>query len=311
MRWEKKGVIYCPNGEHAWGLNTFMTPHALLLNEDVIRIYGGVRDKDGVSRITFIDVSAENPSDVLFISQKPCLDIGSPGCFDDNGVILGDILKIGNEYYMYYVGFQHVQKAKFFAFSGLAVSSGPVHNHGDEQVFHRYSEVPIMDRTDYGKFGRCIHTVLHENGIFKIYYAAIHDWKYIHGIPYPSYNIWYTESRDGIHVPLTDDCLCIDTQDTEYRVGRPKVYREPNGYSMLYTKDLVTKEYLAGYAFSSNGTVWTRDEGQLGLQASTQGWDSEMACYPVFLEAKGEKYMFYNGNGMGLTGVGYAKLLKE
>lgn len=37
-----------------------MTPHVMLFN-DVIRIWGGVRDDNGVSRIRYIDVSAENP----------------------------------------------------------------------------------------------------------------------------------------------------------------------------------------------------------------------------------------------------------
>ncbi|XTO85935.1 hypothetical protein K4E85_03490 [Campylobacter coli] len=43
--------------------------------------------------------------------------------FDDNGVILGDVLRIENKIYMYYVAFQLVEKAKFLAFSGLAISS--------------------------------------------------------------------------------------------------------------------------------------------------------------------------------------------
>lgn len=25
---EKRGQIYCPNGDHEWEINTFMTPHA-------------------------------------------------------------------------------------------------------------------------------------------------------------------------------------------------------------------------------------------------------------------------------------------
>lgn len=54
--WKKKGKIYCPSGEHSWELNTFMTPHALKVEEGVIRIWGGVRDSQGVSRIKYIDV---------------------------------------------------------------------------------------------------------------------------------------------------------------------------------------------------------------------------------------------------------------
>lgn len=33
---------------------------------------------------------------LLYASDRPSLDIGNPGCFDDNGVILGDIIPVNN-----------------------------------------------------------------------------------------------------------------------------------------------------------------------------------------------------------------------
>lgn len=41
MRWEKKGLIYCPNGEHEWEQDTFMTPHAMKMENNRIRVLGG------------------------------------------------------------------------------------------------------------------------------------------------------------------------------------------------------------------------------------------------------------------------------
>lgn len=41
MEWEKCGKIYCPKGEHKWETDTFMTPHAMLMQPGVIRIWGG------------------------------------------------------------------------------------------------------------------------------------------------------------------------------------------------------------------------------------------------------------------------------
>lgn len=238
---------------------------------------------------------------IIEVGSKPVLDVGKNGCFDDNGIILGDILKVGSQMRMYYVGFQHVQKAKFFAFSGLAISDD------DGKTFQRYSEVPIMDRTGLGLYGRCIHTVLHEE-IYKIYYAIIRDWKIINSIPYPVYDIWYAESEDGISIPNSDNVRCITTNETEYRIGRPKVYKTADGYEMYYTRDLLSKDYLIGYAHSTDGLHWTRDDKNLKaiLPKSNDGWDSEMTCYPVRLDYRDKKYIFYNGNGMGYTGVGYA-----
>lgn len=303
MNWKKNGLIYCPDREYAWETNSFMTPHAMNIGENRIRIFGGVRNDAGVSRIKYIDVTERNPSEILKISDYPSLDIGNPGCFDDNGIILGDIVPVGDKLYMYYVGFQHVQKVKFLAFSGLAISED------SGESFQRYSEAPILERTSTGRYGRCIHTILYEQGIYKCWYAIINDWKMINGIPYPVYNIWYTESKDGIHFPQEDTVLCIDVEGAEYRIGRPKVYKTENGYEMFYSRDLVTKEYLPGYAVSEDGIHWERQDNKVGLTKSSEGWDSEMACYPVKYVGQEKTYIFYNGNGMGKTGVGYAELI--
>lgn len=298
--WNKKGLIYCPNMEHEWEKDTFMTPHAMRIEPGIIRIWGGVRDAQGISRIKYIDVNEFDPHEVLYVSEEPSLNIGEDGCFDDNGVILGDIIRVKDQLYMYYVGFQHVEKVKFYAFSGLAISDD------NGKTFERYSQTPILDRTTTGRFGRCIHTVLYDGGIFKCYYAIINDWKVINGIPYPVYNIWLTESKDGIHFENQDTHLCVDTVGDEYRIGRPKVYKTSKGYEMYYTRDLVSKEYLIGYAESKDGKQWIRRDEKTGITKSDKGWDSEMACYPVKLSLSHSQYLFYNGNGMGRTGVGYA-----
>ena len=305
MRFEKAGLIYCPKEEHDWEKDSFMTPTALLVEDDVIRIWGGVRDKDGVSRIKYIDVSARNPSKVLYISDKVALDVGNPGCFDDNGMILGDVVRVQDKLYMYYVGFQHVEKVKFCAFSGLAISNDM------GKSFMRYSEVPVLDRSNRGRYGRCIHNVIYKDGIFRVYYTIIDGWKKIGERLYPKYNIWYTESTDGMHFSNEDTCLCVDINENEYRIGKPRVYETDDGYEMLYTSDLLTKEYVIGNARSLDAKHWERKDDVIGLEKSLTGWDSEMACYAMLLETPYGIYAFYSGNDMGRTGVGYAKLVKK
>ena len=50
---------------------------------------------------------------------------------------------------------------------------------------------------------------------------------------------------------------------------------------------------------------WIRNEN-IELDTSPNGWDSEMVCYPYIFTYCENKYMFYNGNGFGKTGIGYA-----
>jgi len=301
--WEKKGLIYCPKGEFGWNNNTFMTPTPFQLNDETIRLFGGVRDQMGVSRITYIDLNADNPAQVKKVSDRVVLDIGEPGCFDDNGVILGDVIRVGSKIYMYYVGFQLVQKVKFLAFSGLAISDD------NGETFKRHSKAPVLDRTDTGPYIRAIHSVMVENGIFRVWYSVDKGWQIIDGLPYPAYHIWYTESPDGIYFPAAEKTLCIDTEGSEYRIGRPRVYKIKDTYLMYYTRDFLERNYLAGFARSTDGKIWQRDDAKLGIGKSETGWDSEMLCYPVLFPHKNKMYMFYSGNEFGKTGIGFAEAI--
>ena len=94
MAWRKLGRIYCPDGTQSWARHSFMTPVPMQLSDTVIRVFGGTRDDKGVSRISWIDVDRANPLKLLRAATQPVLDVGEPGMFDDNGVILGDLIRV-------------------------------------------------------------------------------------------------------------------------------------------------------------------------------------------------------------------------
>jgi hypothetical protein len=77
---------------------------------------------------------------------------------------------------------------------------------------------------------------------------------------------------------------------------------------MWYSMRSFSKLYALGYAESSDGIVWERKDDEVGIGPSSSGWDSEMVCYPSVVEVEGQKLMLYNGNGRGLSGIGYAVL---
>ena len=166
MKWEKKGLIYCPNGELSWAKNSALQPTPYLINDDIIRIYIGFRDDIGVSRIGFVDVDANNPSNVQNISEDPILDIGVPGTFDENGVVPCAIISYENKLYLFYAGYQLGQKVRFYVFTGLAISI----DGGDS--FKRQQKTPFLDRTDNELFFRVIHSIMNENGVWRIWYGG-------------------------------------------------------------------------------------------------------------------------------------------
>jgi hypothetical protein len=53
--------------------------------------------------------------------------------------------------------------------------------------------------------------------------------------------------------------------------------------------------------------AWDRRDDEAGITVSAEGWDSTMIAYPCVLEVDGRRLMFYNGNGFGAEGFGWAE----
>ena len=91
-----------------------------------------------------------------------------------------------------------------------------------------------------------------------------------------------------------------------YAFGRPCVIKDADRYRMWYSHR--GDSYRMGYAESRDGIVWSREDARCVLDVSPdQGWDAEMVTYPVVADVGGERFMLYNGNGYGRTGIGLAR----
>jgi len=302
MKWAKKGLVFCPNGSSEWANNSCLQPTPLILN-DKIRVFAGFRDEEGVSRIGYVDLSASNPSKVLEVSANPVLDIGSPGAFDENGVVPCAIVKRGEKLFLYYAGYQLGTKVRFYVFGGLAISE----NYGE--TFTRFSRVPIIDRTDQDIYFRVIHSIFYENGRWKAYYGGGGGFRAGQNKSLPIYTIKYMESENGIDFPKKGVTV-VDIKNDEHRVGRPYVIRNDNMYKMFYGIGTENIPYRLSYAESSDGVNWKIKEDEIGIDLSLEGWDSEMMAYPAVIHYKNATYLFYNGNNYGRDGFGYAELVK-
>jgi hypothetical protein len=301
--WTKKGLVFetARHGVGGWMYSSALTPTPYRVDDDLIRVYAGFRDIDGVSRIGYVDVRGDNPAVIVRVSAEPVLNIGRGGCFDDNGVILGDIVDAPGGLHMFYVGFQRVAKAKFLAFTGLAVSS----DGGDH--FSRAWETPILDRAHGRSTIGAVHSVMRENGRWRIWYAVGDDWETIGDQSFPRYHIRYVETDDLRAIPR-EDHVCLIPRGSEYRIGRPRVYRLGGRYVMYFTRGNANGEYFPGLAYSDDGIRWERHDEALGMTLSASGWDSQVICYPSLIRQRDKLLMFYNGNDMGVDGFGVAEV---
>jgi hypothetical protein len=301
MQWEKLGRTFCPDGSMPWAKHSALTPTPVSLTEGLVRVYAGFRDDAGVSRIGWVDLRADDPRRVERVCRRPALDIGEPGCFDDNGVILGDVVHDDGDLLMFYVGFQLVARVKFLAFTGLARSE----DGGD--TFQRVQQSPILDRSPDGLCFRAVHTAMREGDTWRAWCGVGSGWATIGGTPYPSYTSACYEGTSPTSFASTRRGALEHVGD-EYRIGRPRVYRAPFGYRMFYTVGTLRGTYLPGYAESADGSRWVRKDADVGIAPSEGGWDSSSLSYTALFEASEKTYMVYNGNEMGRDGFGLARL---
>jgi hypothetical protein len=302
LKWEKLGLVWGPDGKQAWARNSVLQPTVLVLNERVMRVYGGFRDDGGISRVGFVDVAAGDPTRVLAVSEQPALDIGIAGTFDENGVVPTCAVRRDGRIYLYYAGYQLGRQVRFYVFAGLAVSDdGGSH-------FERVHQVPVADRTDEELYFRVIHCLLEEQGTWRAWYGGGSSFVPHEGRTLPVYDVRYMESSDGFTFPASGEVAIPLRDENEHRVGRPWVVKRNDSYVMFYGAATKRDNYRLGYAESADGRHWTRCDENVGISTTPGAWDSDMLAYPCVVEHQGNVFMFYNGNAYGAGGFGCAIL---
>ncbi len=309
MIWEKKGHVYKPEGNLSWSKTHAQVPFAFPLDDEKVRIFFSTRDEDSCSSTTFIDVDAKDPSKILYIHDKPVLQKGARGSFDDSGTMPSWFVKDGDKLFLYYTAWNKSVEASYRLSIGLAVS------YDNGVTFEKMFKGPILDRNINDPIWVGQPCVLKEGNIWKMWYLNCEKIEMIDDHPEPFYNVKYAESKDGIHW-VRENKISIDFEfGTIDAIGRPCVYKEDGIYKMFHSnrralgyRDDKEASYSIGYSESIDGITWKRLDQKAGIEKSDEGWDSLMNEYCTTYEHNGIRYLIYNGNGFGASGFGYAVL---
>lgn len=298
MKWKKLGRIIEPQKNLWWMRSHAMVPTAEWLREDVYRVYFSGRDGQNRSFIGYAEIDINNPGSILEMAKEPVLGPGELGCFDDNGVTPSWIVNHHGKKYLYYIGWKPRSTTRMSVIAGLAVSDDGGRN------FTRVSRAPILSLTDKEPFSiLTAPCVLKESDRWRMWYVSGFEWV---NPDLPRYNIKFAESLDGV-VWKQSSIVCIDSSSSEETaLARPCVLKEAGIYKMWYSYKRGAFTYRMGYAESKNGKDWQRMDEEEGIDISKSGWDSEMIEYAFVFNHKGKKYMLYNGNGYGSSGIGLA-----
>lgn len=305
MRWNKLGIVWKPDGHSDWAKSHAMGPTPYLLSDNIIRVFVTCLDEQGRGRPGYADVDARDPTRLLSTSRQPVLDIGEPGCFDDNGLMAISITEADRDtLHMYYAGFELCTHIRYRIFTGLAISLDK------GRTFTRHSNVPILDRSNGELFFRGGPFALRDDGVTKMWYVAGCKWETINNKAMPVYDLRYLESKDGIEWPDSGRLVLPITEDDEHGFGRPWVVkRGPSDYQLFYSiRKRSVAAYRLGYAESSDGITWTRKDELMGLDITPGAFDSDAIMYSAVISAHGKTYCFYNGNNFGEDGFAVAVL---
>jgi hypothetical protein len=304
--WKKLGVIFRVNENSEWMYQGASMPKALLL-EDRIRVYFSTKDKDMRSRAAYFDVDISDPLTVTNVSNEPVLDIGLPGTHDDCGVNPSSMMWHDNKIFMYYQGWNALTITPHRLTTGLAVSED------GGNTFKRYSRAPLFDRTDKEPIFSNNPYVIKQGKDWHMYYLNLEEWVPVNGRFEGKFTLYYAHSFDGIHwdrdatvaLERNYDLECISNASAIFEDG---IFKMWYSYRSLDDFRVGSGAYLIGYAESRDAMKWQRMDNLVNLQRSENDWDSMMLAFPSVIDVGRKRYMFYNGNGFGKTGIGLACL---
>ncbi len=283
-------------------------PTALAKEEEgILRVYFASRPDPKISLTGFVDLDIKDLKKIVYVHPNPILNLGEAGSFDEHGVMPSSVINKEGVIYLYYSGWARGYSLPYSNYTGLALSED------GGKTFKKYSKGPIVDRTPFEIYSATSPFVTIIDKTWYMFYCSGTNWLKINGRYEHTYDIKYAKSNDGITWERTNNAIVQQKNNSE-AITRPTVFEIDGIYHMLFcyrgSKNFRNGRsgYRIGYAYSTDILNWKRCDRDSGICLSKSGWDSRMIAYPCAVNTEGQYYLFYNGNGFGATGFGYATL---
>jgi predicted GH43/DUF377 family glycosyl hydrolase len=315
MKWKKLGKIFDPtNFKLSNGCVDFAQSPQALVFDDFVRIYFSTRRKDlsgkYLSHISFVDMDKRFEK-VLNVASETVIGLGALGCYDEHGIFPLNVVKDRDRILGYIGGWSRRVSVSVETSIGLAISKD------NGLTFQRIGEGPVLTSSINEPF-------LVGDPFVSKFGNKYHMW-YIYGVrwvnypeemyPQRVYKIGYATSEDGILWERAGKQLIEDSLNSDECQALPTVIEYNGKYHMYFCyrqaegfRKIRTKAYRIGYAFSDDLYNWARDDNNVGIDVSQDGWDSDMQCYPHVFQCDDKLFMLYNGNEFGRFGFGLAVL---
>lgn len=314
FKWKKLGRVFDPQEvqNRPW-LKEFAQAPSSLIFDDFVRVYFSCRppaDAQGqyVSYSAYVDLDRKELLKVRNLADRPILDLGGLGEFDEFGTYPVSVIRSGDEIRAYYAGWTRCESVPFNVAIGVAVSKD------GGKSFSKLGTGPVLSYSVDEPFVLSGPKIRCYNDTWYLWYIAGRKWKIVDGRAEPVYKIRMATSSDGFcWTKINKDLIQSRVEEDEAQAS-PDVFYANGKYHMFfcyrYSAGYRGREfgYRIGYASSLNLLDWVRDDSKAGIDISEEGWDSEMISYPHVFELDGKIYMTYLGNQVGRNGFGLAVL---
>lgn len=304
MTWNKQGRIF--NLEEAPNRSTHCQVPTPFVFDNFVRIYYSCRN-NGNAFVAYFDL-AKDLKTILKVHEQSVFTHGKPGMFDADGVMPSCILPMGDEIWLYYIGWSELKNtARYQNEIGIAVSKDC------GETFERMFDGPIMGRSTTEPGLAVMPFVRQENsGLFSMWYQSGTGWHLVGGKYEPTYVIKYASSHDGVTWNRNPD-QCVESLYQLQAFSRPWVAKI-NGFESMWYCVRGSADYRGGdgsyrieCADALDKINFMRSVDTPKLFKGIEGeFDSSMQAYPAICEVDGKQIMFYNGNDFGQTGIGVA-----
>lgn len=316
--WKKLGRVFDPTAvEGKYFIKEFAQAPATLEFENFLRIYFASRpnkDKETgnyLSYTAFVDVEKDNLKKIIRFSDKPIMELGTAGTFDEFGTYPTSVIRFENKIFAFYGGWTRCDSVPFTVGIGKAVSNdgGITFNkvgNGGPIIPYSLNEPFIISGPKIRRF----------NDKWYLFYISGLKWVLDDQKPEPIYRIRMSVSDDGVNFSKMDRNLIETVLGDDEAQASPDVIYWNGLYHMFFCYRQGTnyrknkRGYKIGYAYSTDLINWTRDDKKAGIKLSEEGdFDNQSVAYPHVFELGGTLHMLYLGNEVGKFGFGWAKLI--
>src|SRR5438874_1455749 len=122
MKWIKKGLIFRPDGTINWMTTHAAVPFADRIGGDIFRVYFCGRDQSNRAQVGYFEIDITCPEEIIYLHDRPVIDLGPLGAFDDSGAVGSWLVNAGGRKYYYYSGMMLGATVPFYFYLGLAIS---------------------------------------------------------------------------------------------------------------------------------------------------------------------------------------------